>query len=48
MLSNLWKFARNYPDFNGGDRANPMIGREVENPYTLKQEHRPWPEAGAG
>jgi integrase len=44
VLSNLWTFARNYPDFNGGDRTNPMKGREVTNPYTLKREHQPWPE----
>ena len=44
VLSNLWTFARNYPDFNGGDRPNPMIGREITNPYKLKREHQPWPE----
>lgn len=44
VLSNLWSFARNFPDFDGGDRANPMIGREITNPYKLKREHQPWPE----
>jgi integrase len=44
LLSNLWKFACDFPDFDGGDRPNPMTGREIKNPYTVKQEHQPWPE----
>jgi integrase len=44
LLSNLWKFARGFEDFDGGDRVNPMNGGEVETPYKVKQEHLPWPE----
>jgi integrase len=44
LLSNLWKFARGFEDFDGGDRVNPMNGGEIELPYKVKQEHMPWPE----
>jgi integrase len=44
LLSNLWQFARNFPDFDGGDRHNPMTGKEITQPYTVAQEHEPWPE----
>lgn len=43
VLSNLWRFARGFPEFNVGDRSNPMIG-EIAMPYTVEQEHKPWPE----
>jgi integrase len=45
LLSNLWKFARGFEDFDGGDRLNPMNNGEIETPYTVKQEHLPWPES---
>jgi integrase len=44
LLSNLWRFAREFPDFDGGDRPNPMTGKEIRQPYTVAQEHQPWPE----
>jgi integrase len=44
LLSNLWKFARGFEDFDGGDRLNPMKNGEIETPYVVKQEHLPWPE----
>jgi integrase len=44
LLSNLWQFARTFPDFDGGDRPNPMTGKEITRPYTVAQEHEPWPE----
>jgi integrase len=44
LLSNLWQFAREFPDFDGGDRSNPMTGKEIKQPYTVAQEHEPWPE----
>ena len=44
LLSNLWTFARDFPDFDGGDRSNPMTGKEIKQPYTVAQEHQPWPE----
>lgn len=44
LLSNLWTFARGFHDFDGGDRLNPMNNGEIETPYTVKQEHLPWPE----
>jgi integrase len=44
LLSNLWAFAREFPDFDGGDRANPMTGKEIRQPYAVAQEHLPWPE----
>src|ERR1700691_3215800 len=44
LLSNLWRFARGFEDFDGGDRVNPMNGGEVQTPYKVKQEHLPWPE----
>jgi integrase len=44
LLSNLWQFAREFPDFDGGDRSNPMTGKEIKQPYTVTQEHEPWPE----
>ena len=43
VLSNLWRFARGFPEFNVGDRSNPMIG-EIAMPYTVEQEYKPWPE----
>jgi integrase len=43
LLSNLWTFARDFPDFDGGDRPNPMKG-DIKTPYTVAQEHEPWPE----
>jgi integrase len=44
LLSNLWTFARDFPDFDGGDRPNPMTGKEIKQPYSVAQEHEPWPE----
>jgi site-specific recombinase XerD len=44
LLSNLWTFAREFPDFDGGDRTNPMTGKEIKQPYSVAQEHQPWPE----
>lgn len=44
LLSNLWSFASDFPDFDGGDRANPMKG-EIKSPYRVMKEHQPWPEA---
>jgi integrase len=44
LLSNLWRFARGFEDFDSGDRVNPMNGGEVQTPYKVKQEHLPWPE----
>jgi integrase len=44
LLSNLWAFARGFEDFDGGDRLNPMNNGEIETPYTVAQEHLPWPE----
>lgn len=44
LLSNLWAFAREFPDFDGGDRPNPMTGKEIRQPYSVAQEHQPWPE----
>jgi integrase len=44
LLSNLWRFAREFPDFDGGDRPNPMTGKEIRQPYIVAQEHQPWPE----
>ena len=44
LLSNLWTYAREFPDFDGGDRANPMTGKEIKQPYSVAQEHQPWPE----
>jgi integrase len=44
LLSNLWAFAREFPDFDGGDRANPMTGKEIRRPYAVAQEHEPWPD----
>lgn len=43
LLSNLWKFAKRFPEFDPKGRPNPMLG-EIETPYTVKQEHKPWPE----
>jgi integrase len=43
LLSNLWIFASDFPDFDGGDRSNPMKG-DIKSPYTVRQEHKPWPE----
>ena len=44
ILSNLWKFAGRFVEFNPGDRPNPMAGREIEQPYKVRQEHKPWPQ----
>lgn len=44
LLSNLWTFGRGYADFDGGDRLNPMNNGEIETPYSVAQEHQPWPE----
>jgi integrase len=44
LLSNLWAFARGFEDFDGGNRLNPMNNGEIETPYTVAQEHLPWPE----
>ncbi len=44
ILSNLWKFAGRFVEFNPGDRVNPMAGREIECPYKVRQEHKPWPQ----
>ncbi len=44
ILSNLWKFAGRFAEFNPGDRGNPMAGREIETPYKVRQEHKPWPQ----
>jgi integrase len=44
LLSNLWKFAIGFEDFDGGDRPNPMNSGDIEQPYAVKQEHLPWPE----
>ena len=32
LLSNLWKFARGFADFNGGGRLNPMKHADIEQP----------------
>src|SRR4051794_18342334 len=45
LLSNLWKFGRGFADFDGGDRLNPMKHGDIEQPYSVQQEHLPWPEA---
>ena len=45
LMSNLWKFARGFADFDGGDRLNPMKHGDIEQPYSVQQEHLPWPEA---
>jgi integrase len=42
LLSNLWQFASDFPDFDGGDRSNPVLGQRSS--YTVMQEHKPWPE----
>jgi integrase len=47
LLSNLWVFAGEFPDFDGGDRPNPMKG-EIRSPYTVQQEHLPWPQEVQG
>jgi integrase len=44
LLSNLWQFARDFPDFDGSDRPNPMTGKEIKQPYAVAQEHQPWPD----
>lgn len=44
VLSNLWRFARTFPEFDAGDRPNPMRGTEIDAPYEVEQEHLPWPE----
>jgi integrase len=44
ILSNLWKFARRFVEFNPGHQFNPMAGREIEPPYKVRQEHKPWPQ----
>jgi integrase len=44
IMSNLWKFATRFVEFDAGDRSNPMAGREIEPPYRVQQEHKPWPQ----
>lgn len=44
LLSNLWTFAKRFPEFESGDRPNPLLGGEIETPYRVRQEHKPWPE----
>lgn len=45
VLSNLWRFARGFPEFEVGDKPNPFKGGEIDTPYVVEQEHMPWPEA---
>ena len=35
LLSNLWKFARGFEDFDGGDRPNPMRHGDIDRPYVV-------------
>jgi integrase len=42
LLSNLWQFASDFPDFDGGDRSNPVRGQR--STYTVMNERKPWPE----
>jgi integrase len=45
LLANIWKFATTLAEFDSEGRGNPMHEREVINPYRLRQEHKPWPDA---
>jgi integrase len=42
LLSILWDFSKDFPDFDGGDRLNPMT--DIKSPYAVKREHEPWPQ----
>lgn len=42
LLSHLWEFSKGFGEFDAGVRTNPL--REVTKLYTVKQEHKPWPE----
>ena len=42
LLSMLWDYAKQWPEFDGGDRHNPMDG--IDAPYAVRREHEPWPE----
>jgi integrase len=42
LLSNLWKFARGFKEFNRGGRTNPTA--DVGELYRVQHEHRPWPQ----
>jgi integrase len=44
LLSNIWKYACKLPEFNSEGRGNPMHESEVAQPYTLRQEHKDWPD----
>lgn len=44
LLSNLWRFARGFAEFEGAERPNPMRSGNIDKLYSVKQEHRPWPQ----
>jgi integrase len=44
LLSNLWKFAMRLPEFDPGNRTNPLVGIGEAQFYTVEQEHEPWPD----
>lgn len=42
LLSNLWKFARGFAEFNRGGKTNPTA--DVGEVYRVQHEHKPWPQ----
>jgi integrase len=45
LLSNIWKFALRCPEFDPGNRTNPLSGIGESMFYAVEQEHEPWPDA---
>jgi integrase len=46
LLSNIWKFARTQPEFDPGERTNPMHDKDITTPYKRIRPdgHEEWPE----
>jgi integrase len=42
LISNLWEFAKGFPEFQAASKVNPT--REAKTYYKVKQAHKPWPE----